>query len=111
VLTHRNGAQRAAGWPAPVTVGKRPQPAFTAGQQDRPSLTTWPPGASSRLASVSTSGLRQPLALDGEAVGPVGQEPGSLRWPVGVSLSRRGLRSAPRASMPARCGADGSLAP
>jgi hypothetical protein len=62
------------------------------------------------LASFSTSCSRKPLTLDGQAVDPVRQESASLRWPVGVSLSRRGLRSAPRASAPARCGADGSIA-
>jgi hypothetical protein len=60
-----DGAQRAAG--AGVTIRKGPQPAFTAGQQERPSLTTWLSGASSPLASASTS-LWKPLTLDGEAV-------------------------------------------
>src|SRR5918997_1377046 len=62
VLTHRNGAQLAARLPAPVTIGKCEQPAFsTAGQQDRPSVTTLAPGAKSRFASFSTSFLRKPL--------------------------------------------------
>src|SRR4029453_14807528 len=74
VFTHRNGAHLAACLPEPVTIGKWSQPAFsTAGQQDRPSLTTLLPGAKSRLASFSTSFLRKPLTT--------------------VSLSRRGLRS------------------
>src|SRR3954470_8792439 len=75
VLTHRNGVQVAAFLPAPVAIGKCEQPAFsTAGQQDRPSLTTLLPGARSRLASFATSFLRKPLTT--------------------LSLSRRGLRSA-----------------
>src|ERR671939_492141 len=62
VLTHRNGVQPAALLPLPVTIGKCWQPAFsTAGQQDRPSLTTLLPGSKSRLASLSTSFLRKPL--------------------------------------------------
>src|SRR3954453_14360189 len=62
VFTHRNGVQPAARLPAPVTIGKCRQPAFsTAGQQDRPSLTMLLPGAKSRLASFSTSRLRKPL--------------------------------------------------
>src|SRR5215210_4582583 len=62
VFTHRNGVQLAAFLPVPVTMGKWVQPAFsTAGQQDRPSLTTLAPGAKSRLASFSTSFLRKPL--------------------------------------------------
>src|SRR3954452_19977342 len=62
VFTHRNGVQPAARLPAPATIGKWAQPAFsTAGQQDRPSLTTFVPGAKSRLASLSTSFLRKPL--------------------------------------------------
>src|SRR3954447_22518354 len=61
VLTHLNGAQPAARLPEPVTIGKCEHPAFpTAGQQDRPSLTTVVPGAKSRLASFSTSFLRKP---------------------------------------------------
>jgi hypothetical protein len=44
-----------------VTIGRCEPPAFaTAGQQDRPSLTTLLPGAKSRLASSSAS-LRKPL--------------------------------------------------
>src|SRR3954470_1065525 len=75
VFTHRNGAHVAACRPEPVTIGKWQQPAFaTAGQQDRPSLTTLLPGARSRLASFSISFLRKPLTT--------------------VSRSRRGLRSA-----------------
>src|SRR3954447_251340 len=75
VLTHRNGAQPAARLPEPVAIGKCLQPAFsTAGQQDRPSLTTLVPGAKSRLAILSTSFLRKPLTT--------------------VSRSRLGLRSA-----------------
>src|SRR3954454_7349330 len=62
VFTHLNGAQPAARLPEPVTIGKCEHPAFaTAGQQDRPSLTTLAPGAKSRLASFSTSFLRKPL--------------------------------------------------
>src|SRR3954447_20262814 len=62
VFTHRNGVQRAARLPEPVTIGRCVQPAFsTAGQQDRPSLTTVLPAARSRLASLSTSFLRKPL--------------------------------------------------
>src|SRR3954454_689847 len=62
VFTHRNGVQPAARLPAPVTIGKCWQAAFsTAGQQDRPSLTTFVPGAKSRLASFSTSRLRKPF--------------------------------------------------
>src|SRR3954447_1483634 len=62
VLTHRNGAQPAARLPEPVAIGKCLQPAFpTAGQQDRPSLTTLLPAARSRLAILSTSFLRKPL--------------------------------------------------
>src|SRR4028119_92751 len=75
VFTHRNGAQPAARLPAPVAIGKWAQPALaTAGQQDRPSLTTLVPGARSRLAAFSTSFLRKPFTT--------------------VSRSRRGLRSA-----------------
>src|SRR5687767_8868643 len=75
VFTHRNGAHRAACGPEPVIIGKWQQPAFaTAGQQERPSLTTLLPGARSRLASFAISFLRKPLTT--------------------VSLSRRGLRSA-----------------
>src|SRR4028119_1285528 len=74
VLTHLNDAQRAACRPEPVRIGRCSQPAFsTAGQQDRPSLTTVLPGARSRLAILSTSLLRQPLTT--------------------LSRSRRGLRS------------------
>src|SRR3954469_13238102 len=62
VLTHRNGVQRAARLPEPVTIGKCWHPAFsTAGQHDRPSLTTLLPGSKSRLAILSTSRLRKPL--------------------------------------------------
>src|ERR671927_1126528 len=62
VLTQRNGVQVAARLPDPVTIGKCSQPAFsTAGQQDRPSLTTVVPGAKSRFAILSTSFLRKPL--------------------------------------------------
>src|SRR5689334_5482217 len=62
VFTHLNGVQFAARLPEPVTIGRCEQPAFsTAGQQDRPSLTTSVPGAKSRLASFSTSLLRKPL--------------------------------------------------
>ena len=62
VLTHLNGAQLAARLPEPVAIGKCWQPAFsTAGQQDRPSLTTLLPAAKSRSASRSTSFLRKPL--------------------------------------------------
>src|SRR5689334_9036715 len=61
VLTHWNGVQLAAFLPAPVALGKCAQPAFsTAGQQDRPSLTTLLPAAKSRLASFSISRLRKP---------------------------------------------------
>src|SRR5918997_3296067 len=75
VLTQRNGAQFAARLPAPVAIGKCVQPAAsTAGQHDRPSLTTLLPAAKSRLASFSTSFLRKPLTT--------------------VSLSRRGRLSA-----------------
>ena len=75
MLTHRNGAKLAARLPEPVTIGKWSQPAFsTAGQQDRPSVTTSLPAAKSRLASLSTSLLRKPLTT--------------------VSRSRLGLRSA-----------------
>src|SRR5687768_4005571 len=63
VFTHRNGAQPAARLPQPVAIGKCRQPAIsTAGQQDRPSLTTLLPAAKSRLASFSASFLRKPLA-------------------------------------------------
>src|SRR3954469_19091384 len=62
VFTHLNGAQLAARLPEPVTIGRGGQPAFpTAGQQDRPSLTTVVPAARSRLAILSTSFLRKPL--------------------------------------------------
>src|SRR3712207_129619 len=75
VSTHRNGAQLAAFLPTPVAIGKWAQPALsTAGQHDRPSLTTLVPGARSRLAIFSTSFLRKPLTT--------------------VSRSRLGLRSA-----------------
>src|SRR3712207_3048870 len=74
VLTHRNGAQPAARFPEPVTIGRCAQPAFaTAGQQDRSPLTTLVPSAMSHLASFSTSFLRKPLTT--------------------VSLSRFGFRS------------------
>src|SRR3712207_3956189 len=74
VVTHRNGVQRAARLPEPVTIGRCEQPAFsTTGQQDRPSLTISLPDAKSRLASLSTSFLRKPLTT--------------------LSLSRFGLRS------------------
>src|SRR4028118_1724855 len=74
VFTHRNGVQRAARLPEPVAIGRCEQPAFsTAGQQDRPSLTTLVPGARWHLASFSTSRLRKPLTR--------------------LSLSRFGLRS------------------
>src|SRR4028118_1321620 len=75
VLTHLNDAQRAACRPEPVRIGRCSQPAFsTAGQQDRPSLTTVLPGARSRLSTFSTSLLRKPLTT--------------------LSRSRLGLRSA-----------------
>src|SRR5512134_3778826 len=75
VLTHLNGAQLAARLPEPVAIGKCWQPACsTAGQQDRPSLTTLLPAAKSRWASFSISFLRKPLTT--------------------VSLSRRGRLSA-----------------
>src|SRR5262245_66616313 len=75
VLTHLNGAQLAARLPEPVAIGKCWQPAFsTAGQQDRPSLTTLLPAAKSRSASRATSFLRKPLTT--------------------LSRSRLGLRSA-----------------
>src|SRR5829696_9797960 len=75
VFTHRNGVQVAARLPEPVAIGKWAQPALsTAGQHDRPSLTTLVPGARSRLAILSTSFLRKPLTT--------------------VSRSRLGLRSA-----------------
>src|SRR5512132_2794343 len=91
VLTHLNGAQLAARLPEPVAIGKCWQPVFsTAGQQDRPSLTTLLPAAKSRSASRSTSFLRKPLTT--------------------LSRSRLGLRSAPRASPDARYFADGSIA-
>src|SRR3954466_10235538 len=62
VFTHLNGVQFAALLPAPVAIGRCEQPAFsTAGQQDRPSLTTVVPAARSRLAILSTSFLRKPL--------------------------------------------------
>src|SRR5215212_2620010 len=62
VFTHRNGVQRAARLPEPVTIGRCEQPAFsTAGQQDRPSLTISLPGARWHLASLSISFLRKPL--------------------------------------------------
>src|SRR3954451_23933052 len=62
VLTQRNGVQLAAFLPEPVTIGRCEQPAFsTAGQQDRPSLTTSLPGAKSRFASLSISRLRKPF--------------------------------------------------
>src|SRR4051812_10161475 len=62
VLTHLNGVQLAAFLPEPVAIGWCEQPAFsTAGQQDRPSLTTVLPAAKSRPASLSTSFLRKPL--------------------------------------------------
>src|SRR3954454_7136110 len=55
VLTHLNGAQLAARLPEPVAIGKCWQPACsTAGQQDRPSLTTLLPAAKYRSASRST---------------------------------------------------------
>src|ERR671928_263120 len=75
VFTQRNGAQLAARLPEPVTIGRCEHPAFsTAGQQDRPSLTTSVPGAKSRFAIFSTSFLRKPLTT--------------------LSRSRLGLRSA-----------------
>src|SRR4051794_6094806 len=62
VFTHRNGDQPAARLPEPVTIGRCEHPAFsTAGQQDRPSLTTSLPGSIVALTSFSTSFLRKPL--------------------------------------------------
>src|SRR5919206_116553 len=62
VFTHRNGAQFAARLPEPVTIGEWAQPAFsTAGQHDRPSVTTLAPGSIAALASFSISRLRKPL--------------------------------------------------
>src|SRR3954451_17907948 len=62
VFTHLNGVQFAALLPAPVAIGRCEHPAFpTAGQQDRPSLTTVAPGSIAALASFSTSRLRKPL--------------------------------------------------
>src|ERR687884_463894 len=62
VFTHLNGVQFAAFLPAPVAIGRCEHPAFpTAGQQDRPSLTTVAPGSIAALASRSTSRLRKPL--------------------------------------------------
>src|SRR3954451_3662317 len=62
VLTQRNGVQLAAFLPEPANIGRCEQPAFsTAGQQDRPSLTTSLPGAKSRFASLSISRLRKPF--------------------------------------------------
>src|SRR3954462_9232061 len=76
VFTHRNGVQPAARLPAPVTIGKCWQPAFsTAGQQDRPSLTTFVPGAKSRLASFSTSRLRKPSTTLSRSPGRVAAFP------------------------------------
>src|SRR4051812_15213980 len=62
VLTHLNGAQLAARLPEPVAIGKCWQPAFsTAGQQDRPSLTTLLPAVKSRPPTPSPPSLRNPL--------------------------------------------------
>src|SRR5919199_3089642 len=62
VFTHRNGLQVAARLPEPVAIDRCEQPAFsTAGQQDRPSLTTLLPGSIAALASFPTSRLRKPL--------------------------------------------------
>src|SRR3954453_114181 len=59
--TRLDGGQPAAPLPEPVTVGRCEQPAFsTAGQQDRPSLTTPAPGAKSRFAIFSTALSRKP---------------------------------------------------
>ena len=65
----------AAFGPEPVFIGKWSQPAaVTTRQQRNPSLTTLPPGARSRLASVAISFFLKPFTT--------------------VSLSRLGLRSA-----------------
>src|SRR5215211_2582966 len=75
VFTQRNGVQPAALLPDPTAIATCVQPAFsTAGQQDRPSLTTLVPGSIAASASLSTSRLRKPLTT--------------------ASLSRLGLRSA-----------------
>lgn len=85
----------AAFGPEPVFIGKWSQPAaVTTRQQRNPSLTTLLPAARSRLARVAISFFLKPLTIDGKAVDPVRQEPVSAGWPVGVSLSRLGLRSA-----------------
>src|SRR3954465_70796 len=63
VLTQVNGTHLAACGPLPAVIGKCVQPACsTAVQQDRPSVTTLLPAAKSRLASVSISFFRKPLA-------------------------------------------------
>src|SRR5262245_45879169 len=95
VLTHLNGAQLAARLPEPVAIGKCWQPAFsTAGQQDRPSLTTLLPAAKSRSASRSTSFLREPLTtLSRSRLG--------LRWPlVSTAATIAVLPAAPRPRLP-----------
>src|SRR3712207_259752 len=95
VLTHQNGAQPAARLSEPVAIGKCRQPAFsTAGQQDRPSLTTLPPGARWHLAILSTSGLRKPLTtLSRRRLG--------LRSAVVSTAATKGcLPAAPRPRLP-----------
>src|SRR3954447_21207013 len=63
VFTRLDGVQLAALLPDPVTIATCEQPAVaTAGQQDRPSLTTLLPGSRSRSAILPTSFLRKPLA-------------------------------------------------
>src|SRR5919205_4685255 len=95
VLTHRNGVQPAARLPAPVTIGKCRQPAFpTAGQQDRPSLTTVLPGAKSRLAIFSTSFLRKPLTTLSR------KRRGFLSGVVSTAATTGVLPAAPRPRLP-----------
>src|SRR4051794_41318009 len=95
VLTHLNGAQPAARLPAPATIGKCAQPAFTtAGQQDRPSLTTLVPGARSRLASFSTSFLRKPFTTLSRS------RRGFLSAVVSTAATSGVLPAAPRPRLP-----------
>src|SRR5687768_11120177 len=95
VFTHRNGAQPAARLPEPVAIGKCLQPALaTAGQQDRPSLTTLAPGAKSRLAILSTSRLRKPLTTVSRG------RSGRLSAVVSTAATTGVLPAAPRPRLP-----------
>src|SRR5688572_16618800 len=95
VLTHLKGVQLAARLPDPVTIGRCAQPAFsTAGQQERPSLTTALPGARSRLAIFSTSFLRKPLTTLSRS------RLGLLSTVVSTAATRGVLPAAPRPRLP-----------